>query len=116
MEIHSYNQELAIANLQFIRLFNNIQIQNKDGKITNVQCVIGNRSRIFKNLENPNREGEYSLPMIIVQRTGITKNDDRLTNVNNEVKYATRNNVFNYNLYTPVPRDISYSVTVASKR
>lgn len=32
------------------------------------------------------------------------------------MKYATRSNVFNYNLYTPVPIDISYEVTVASKR
>jgi len=54
--------------------------------------------------------------MIIIQRTGITKNNDRLANVNNEVKYASHSNQLNYNLYTPVPIDISYEVTIISKR
>jgi hypothetical protein len=46
--------------------------------------------------------------MIIIQRTGITKNNDRLTNVNNEVKYSSHSQITNYNLYTPVPIDITY--------
>ena len=54
--------------------------------------------------------------MIIIQRTGITKNNDRLANVNNEVKYATHSSSLNYNLYTPVPIDISYDVSIVSKR
>ena len=61
----------------------------RNGEETKFKCVVGNRSRIFKNLENPSKNAEYSLPMIIIQRTGITKNNDRLTNINNEVKYAT---------------------------
>jgi hypothetical protein len=115
MEIHSYNQELAIASTQFKRFFNNISVV-RDGQEVPFQCVIGNRSRIFKGLENPNKNGMYSLPMIIIQRTGITKNNDRLTNVNNEVKYASHSGRLNYNLYTPVPIDISFQVTIVSKR
>ena len=88
----------------------------RNGEETKFNCVIGNRSRIFKNLENPNKNGEYSLPMIIIQRTGITKNNDRLTNVNNEVKYASHSGKLNYNLYTPVPIDITFQVTIVSKR
>lgn len=115
MEIHSYNQELAIANTQFMRLFNNISVW-RGNEETKFKCVIGNRSRIFKNLENPNKNGEYPLPLIIVQRTGISKNNDRLTNVYNEVKYATHSGQLNYNLFTPVPIDINYSVSIVSKR
>lgn len=89
MEIHSYNQELAIASTQFKRFFNNISIRRANGEESKFRCVIGNRSRIFKNLENPNKNGLYSLPMIIIQRTGITKNNDRLTNINNEVKHSS---------------------------
>ena len=123
MEIHSYNQELAIANTQFKRFFNNISVERANGEVVNFKCVIGNRSRIFKNLENPDKNGLYSLPMIIIQRTGITKNNDRLTNVNNEVKYAPHSKMLNFrnfpqilNLYTPVPIDITYQVTIVSKR
>jgi len=67
-------------------------------------------------LENPNKNGECSLPIIIIQRTGITKNNDRLTNVYNEVKYASHSGALNYNLFTPVPIDITYQVTIVSKR
>lgn len=115
MEIHSYNQELAIANIQFKRFFNNISIW-RNNEETKFSCVIGNRSRIFKNWENPSKNAEYKLPMIIIQRTGITKNNDRLTNVNNEVKYSSHSQITNYNLYTPVPIDITYQVSIISKR
>jgi hypothetical protein len=114
MEVQSWNKELVLANAQFKRLFSNISIE-KDGKRTKFQCVLGNRSRIFKHLENPEKNSMYKLPMIIIQRTGITKNNDRLANVNNEVKYATHSSRLDYNLYTPVPIDITYEVTIISK-
>ena len=114
MEIQSWNKELVLANLQFKRLFNNISI-TKNGETTKFGCVIGNRSRIFKNLENPTKSAMYSLPLIIIQRTGITKNDARLANMNNEVKYAPHSKMRSYDLYTPVPVDISYQVTIVSK-
>ena len=84
MEIHSYNQELAIASTQFKRFFNDITVV-RNGEDVKFACVIGNRSRIFKNLENPTKGGMPTLPMIIIQRTGISKNNDRLTNVYNDV-------------------------------
>jgi hypothetical protein len=43
------------------------------------------------------------------------KNNDRLANINNEVKYSTHSSRLDYNLYTPVPIDISYEVTIISK-
>lgn len=114
MEVESYNQELIYANTLFKRLFNNITITQNNKKIK-FKCLLGNRSRIFKNLENAEKNAEYELPMIIIERNGITKNDERLANVNNEVKYAQTAGRFNYNIYTPVPIDISYTVTIVSK-
>jgi hypothetical protein len=76
---------------------------------------LGNRSRIFKHLENPTKDSIYKLPLIVIHRTGLVKNNDRLANINNEVKYATHSSKLDYNLYTPVPIDISYEVTIISK-
>jgi hypothetical protein len=114
MEVQSWNKELVLANAQFKRLFNNISFF-KDGKEIKFKCVFGNRSRIFKNLENPTKDAMYSLPLIVINRTGIVKNNDRLANINNEVKYATHSSRLDYNLYTPVPIDIAYEVTIIAK-
>ncbi len=114
MEFRSYNRELAYANMLFKRPFSNIAIE-RDGKLIKFKCLFGNRSRIFKNMENPQKKAMYSLPMVIIQRTGITKNDERLANVWNEVKYATSSKRLNYDLFTPIPIDISYEVSFVSK-
>ena len=52
MEFRSYNRELAYANMLFKRPFSNIAIE-RDGKLIKFKCLFGNRSRIFKNMENP---------------------------------------------------------------
>ena len=118
MEIRSYNSELSLANILFKRLFSNIVITRKKGNETKeipVKCIIGNRSRILKNLENPTKSGLYSLPMIVIQRNGLNRNAERLTNLHNEiVKSPSRKSII-YDLYTPVPIDIEYSVTLISK-
>lgn len=114
MEVHSWNKELILANAQFKRLFNNISIF-KNGEEIKFKCILGNRSRIFKHLENPEKNSMYKLPLIIIERTGIVKNNDRLANINNEVKYSTHSSRFDYNLYTPIPIDITYEVTIVSK-
>ena len=115
MEIRSYNSELAYANLMFLNIFNNITIE-RDKKPIKVSCEIGNRSRILKNLENATKEGMYSLPLIVVTRRGMSKNSERLANLHNEVKYETGSLMTrNYNLYTPVPIDINYDVSIMSK-
>lgn len=114
MQVQSWNNELPIAQNQFRRIFNNIEIIS-GGKKIKFNCVLGNRSRIFKNLENPNKDATLKLPLIIITRTGLTKNNDRLANLNNEVKYAQSAKKRNYNLYTPVPIDINYQVSIVSK-
>ena len=115
MTVISYNKELEIANLQFRRLFSNITIYRNKQKIK-FHVVNENRTRIFKNLENPTKNETYSLPIISILRTGITKNDDRISNINNEIKYRQSSKMpIDYNLLAPVPIDISYSVTIMSK-
>jgi hypothetical protein len=114
----SYNKELSYANIAFKRLFSNIVIERQVGnkkKSIEVPCIIGNRSRIFKGLENSDRKAEYTLPMIVIQRNGLTRNADRLSNLHNEIKYETSYKVTNYDLFTPVPIDIAYDVTVIAK-
>ena len=119
MEFQSWNQELAIANLLFRRLFSNIRIGRTDAKGVETQlqvpCVLGQRSRILKNLENPEKRGNIKLPMIAINRTGYSRNGDRLNNLHNEVKYEISSSDRRYQLMTPVPVDISYDVTIMAK-
>ena len=124
MEIQSYNTELAYANMLFARPFSDIvlerQVKNPETKKLEpkqyqVNCVFGQRSRILKSLQNPEKEGTVKLPLIAINRTGVTRNPERLNNLHNEIKYQESSTRRNYNLYTPVPVDISYDVTVMSK-
>lgn len=119
MEFQSYNAELAIANLLFKNTFSNIRIDRlqDDGskKQILVQCMLGQRSRILKGLENPEKRGNMRLPMIIINRTGYSRNGERLNNLHNEVKFELGPANRKYELMTPVPVDIDYEVTIVSK-
>lgn len=119
MQIQSYNEELAIANLMFIRLFNNIRIFRTENNGTvndiKVQCTFGQRSRILKAYQNPERRGEMRLPMITVNRTGYARSPQRVNNLHNEVKFELTSKYRKYDLLTPVPIDISYDVSVIAK-
>lgn len=116
MEIRSYNSELAVANLCFKRIFNNIQIERTDRKgnkkLIPVICTFDQRSRIVKNWENSEKRANMSLPMIAINRTGYSRASDRLNNYNNEVKYEVLSNDRKYDLLTPVPIDVSYDVSI----
>lgn len=119
MEFQSGHDELAIANLLFKNIFSNIRIgrTNDQGeeKQVLVQCVLGQRSRILKNITNPQRKGNYKVPMIVINRTGYQRNGDRLNNMNNEVKYELTPAYRKYHLMPPIPVDISYEVNVIAK-
>ena len=120
MQIRNFNSELMFASVLFSRLFRNITIlraankQNTEHRTVEVNCVIGNRSRIFKNLDASHTKG-LSLPLIVVTRNGITINSDRNTNLHNEIKQQTMKNRIDYNLLSPVPLDIEFTVTLVSK-
>ena len=120
MQIRNFNSELMFASILFSRLFRNITIlralnkQNTEHRTVPVNCVIGNRSRIFKHLDGTQKKG-LTLPLIVVTRTGISINSDRNTNLHNEVKQQTTKDRINYNLLTPVPIDIEFTVTLVSR-
>lgn len=119
MEFQSYNAELGMANLLFQRLFNNIRIERSNNKGEKSQikvgCVMGQRSRILKNLQNPERRGNLKVPMIIIERTGFQRQGDRLNNLHNEIKYELTPAKRIYELMAPIPIDISYNVTIVAK-
>ena len=119
MEFQSYNQELAISNLLFAQCFRNIRIEHVEDDGTKkqilVQCMLGQRSRILKGLENPEKRGNIRLPVIVINRRGYSRNGDRLNNLHNEVKYELGPAYRKYQLMTPIPVDIEYEVTLISK-
>ena len=53
--------------------------------------------------------------MITVQRTGISIATSRITNLHNEIKNQEIEGRINYDLYTPVPLDITYKVCLVSR-
>lgn len=69
----------------------------------------------MKALENPERRGNYKVPMIVINRTGYSRNGERLNNLNNEVKYEISSKNRLYHLMAPVPVDINYEVSVIAK-
>lgn len=119
MQIQSFNSELAIANLMFLRLFNNIIIhrtdKQKNKKQVKVNCVFGQRSRILKNFQNQDKTGNMKLPMIAINRTGYVRNGERVNDNNNEVKFEITSKNRSYDLLTPIPIDISYDVVIIAK-
>lgn len=55
------------------------------------------------------------LPLIIIERTGYSRNGDRLNDLNNEVKYEFTSYYRKYHLMSPIPIDITYDVTLMAK-
>lgn len=118
MEIISYNHELETANLLFSKLFRNILIEKiRKNKIVTeqVNCLVGNRQRILKNLENPEKKATYTFPLIVVTRKGLSVEPDRIANLHNEIKFEKFPGDHQYDLMTPVPIAIDYEVTIISK-
>ena len=119
MEFISFSAELGTASLLFQRIFNNIKIERTNSQgVTSwlkVPCIFGQRSRILKGLENPERKSMYKLPIIVINRTGYSRQGDRLNSLHNEVKYEISPSRRDFQKLTPVPIDISYDVSVIAK-
>ena len=102
----------------FASLFRNFRItrsqddENKTRVTIDVPVVIADRSRIFKNLE---KQQALQLPLITVQRTGISIAANRITNLHNEVKNQEMEGRVNYDLYTPTPIDLTFKVCLVSR-
>lgn len=119
MEIRSFNQELQFADILFSRLFKNITIDKiVNGKKLsyNVQCIRANRSRIYKNLQNPTKQALYSYPLIVYQRNGITRDPERVSSLHNEIIRSANSRKPDFNLLAPNPITINYSVSLISNQ
>lgn len=117
MEIRSFNQELQFADILFSRLFKNITIEKTvqgKKKAYLVKCERGNRSRIYKNLQNPTKRGMYSYPMIIYSRNGISRDSERVSNLHNELVKSGSSKSIDFNLLAPNPINIEYSLYLIS--
>lgn len=77
--------------------------------------MFGQRSRVFKNWQNAEKKGMAKLPLVIIDRTGYARSNERLNNMHNEVKYEVTSKSRIAELLTPVPIDISYDVSVVAK-
>lgn len=121
MQTRGYGAELSVANIMFASLFRTFRItrsfdrENQDRTTIDVPVVIADRSRIFKSLENSLAASPLTLPLVTIQRTGVTIANSRITNLHNEVVNQEMEGRVNYDLMTPVPVDISYSVVLVSR-
>ena len=117
MQIRNWNSELRIANIMFASLFRNFRITRSQDKENNtvdtidVNVVIADRSRVFKNLEKTG----FELPLVSIQRTGIQIAQSRITNLHNEIKNQEMEGRINYDLYTPTPIDLQFKVCLVSR-
>ena len=121
MQIRNYNNELRSAQILFAGIFRNMRItrsldgENQKRTTIDVPVVLSSRSRIFKNLENLLAQSVLTLPLVTVERTGIQIDNNRITNLHNEIKNQEQEGRVNYNLYTPVPISLTFKVCFVSR-
>lgn len=118
MDFRSFNNELALAQIQFMSIFSGIVISRdtKTGsKDIMVPCVAGQRSRILKNLENPELAPRQALPIIVVERGGFSRDTERVANLHLEQKAAPRSDMVDFNYLSPNPINVSYTVSILTK-
>lgn len=119
MDFRSFNNELSLAQIQFMSIFSGIVISRdvKNGKSKDiiVPCVAGQRSRIIKNLENPDMAVKQPLPIIVIERGGFSRDTERVANLHLEQKLSPRADMLDLNLISPNPINISYTVSVLTK-
>lgn len=113
MKTESFNDELSTSTIQFLDIFNNIAFTGRANKDRKVTVAVGTRSRIFKNLESPEK-GNITLPMIIINRTGIARDTTRVNDVNENIKALTGS--FDPNDIAGNPVDLSFEVTILTKK
>jgi len=111
MKTTSFNNELKIATVQFGDIFNYIAY-SRGGRNIKTVMAFGNRSRIFKDLENP-KKGAVKLPLIIISRTGLSRDTSRVSGVNEMLKSI--NDGYDYNVWAGNPVNIEFKVTVTAK-
>jgi len=113
MICQSFNSELYVSTIQMCDIFNHIQISARNGRNVKVQTVFGNRSRIFKDLENPNK-APIKYPLITIKRTGLSRDTTRVNDINENLKHMIGS--MNPNDVQSNPINIQFQVTIFTKR
>lgn len=119
MDFRSFNNELSLAQIQFMSIFSGIVISRdkKDGKTKDliIPCVFGQRSRILKNLETPDLAIKQPLPVIVIERNGFSRDEARVANLHLDRITAGRLDTADLNYLSPNPINISYNVSIITK-
>jgi len=113
MKLESYNRELVYATAMFMDVFNNIKITRNNGKKLRVKCLNGQRSRIYKSLENPQRTS-IQPPIISISRIGIERDPARVADMNRHLLQQS-SSIPNYDIYPPNPIDITFQISIITK-
>lgn len=130
MKVYSYNNELkyckalfldAICNDIAIRRSSSKNLNDANTKTLNVRAVYGARSRLFKQLENPEKTA-IKLPVIAATLTGISQDKSRI--VDSQEYLARLPNIAGmtgdalqnaYNYYPPNPINLSFTVNFMTR-
>lgn len=116
MDVQSFNNEFGLAQLQFSKIFTGIKLSRKyKNKPIYVPCVFGQRSRILKNLENPSTDAVSPLPVIVITRTGFSRDPSRVANLHLDKQLSPYKGKYDPNAMTPQPINITYSVAAITK-
>jgi hypothetical protein len=113
MQLESYNRELVYATAMFMDVFNNIKITRNNDKQIRVKCLNGNRSRIYKSLENPDRTS-IQPPIIAVKRTSIERDSTRVADLQRHLLKQVGTSP-NYDMYPPNPINITFELSIITK-
>jgi hypothetical protein len=123
MRIFSYNSEIKNVTAQFIDSLNDIIIKRTKGSKTQtlkVRTLYGDRSRLFKFLENPDKT--LVCPIICISQNDIVRDAERASGINNviadlpdihnmtDAEFVMFSNTFRGN-----PINITYTVDVLTK-
>lgn len=118
MKYRSFNKEIQTAVTCVLDVLNDIIIDRRDSKSNiqqniNVPCLYGNRSRILKSLEAP--EKNIELPLTCISINGISRDISRVHSINDYLLYQDGTSNINYKLKNPQPVNITFNLDIITK-
>jgi hypothetical protein len=121
---YTFNWEIQTLVEQFVGAFNDVIVKRYDKDDNQVAPLSGNKvlfvyspkQRVFSNLNSP-AAGGLTVPVIAVNISGISRDQQRVFNKNEgfNVDYEDNNGNFIKNIPQPVPVNIGISMTIITK-
>jgi len=122
---HFYNETIRKTIVAFGTLFNNIELQRKDGQGDLVQTMkvplaYGPREKFLARVQSApdlleNQKTQITLPRIAFEMVGISYDNTRKTNTLQMVSAPGANNETRKRQYVPVPYNLEFELSVISK-